>query len=131
MPAVENTTSEKQIQRAKRKTRNAREQYLSDLRVILATPGGLRFAWAHLGDLGFNRLSWEPGMTDHQVYFHEGQRSAANRFLLDMDEADPTAYHRMVTFAFEQKQNDKREQDALNHTKEGNDGRRAESESDE
>jgi len=92
---IHNAADPKTVEDADKKVKNERDQQLSDLRDLLATPQGERF---------FKRLFDEGGLFNttftgnSQTYFKEGWRALALKVLSDVCEAvsDPTKIGKLL-----------------------------------
>lgn len=92
-PFVKNAADRKQVEEAKKKERNERNQEIEDIRFVLSDARGRRFFWRYLGECGVFKTS----MTGNsQTFFNEGMRNIGLKLLADLNEADPGAYIKMM-----------------------------------
>lgn len=70
--------------------RQQRNKELEDIRSILKTPAGRRYFWRKMGEFGIFRNSFTPNSS--QTSFNEGLRNAGLSLLIDMNEADVSAF---------------------------------------
>jgi hypothetical protein len=91
--AVKNTADPEQVKKAAEKEKQGYERDLDDVRKILATDYGRRFFWRYLGICGVFRTSFTG---NSHTFFNEGERNIGLRLLEDVNNADPTAYVKMV-----------------------------------
>ena len=66
---------------------------IDDLRKILKTPEGRRYLWRQLGKCGIFRNSFNPN--SNHTAFSEGQRNVGLALLIEINEADITAFAKM------------------------------------
>lgn len=97
---VENSADPEQVKAGKAAFKNARQEHLDRLRVVLATLEGQQVLWDFI-EIGqyFNVL---PGSASVETLnFNEGQRALAGRMALDIGEASPEALNAMLQRHFE------------------------------
>lgn len=70
--------------------RQQRNKEIEDVRNILKTPSGRRYFWRKMGEFGIFRSSFTPN--SNQTGFNEGLRNAGLSMLIDMNEADVSAF---------------------------------------
>lgn len=84
---------EKENKKLSADNQRIRQKEVDDVRKILKTPEGRRFVWRQLSLCGIFRSSWN--LNSNQTSFSEGQRNVGLGLLVDVNEADPTAYAKM------------------------------------
>lgn len=93
MKAQTNAANPLSIKEADQNQKAARKQELDDIRFVLSSVQGRRMLFRQLAVSGLHRSSMTGSVW---TYFHEGERSIANRLLIDIEEADTEAYFQMV-----------------------------------
>lgn len=93
--AVKNTSDEQQVKAAGLKDRDRRRRELEDLAVVLSTQNGRRFCWRYLGKCGNYHTSFDAG-NPHITSFNEGARNIGLQLMVDLEEADPEAFLKMI-----------------------------------
>ncbi|TSA28590.1 hypothetical protein D4R71_00360 [bacterium] len=73
--------------------RRVRQKEIDDVRKILKTPEGRRDYWRRMGKCGILRSSFTPN--SNQTAFNEGKREIGLDILIDINEADCSAFARM------------------------------------
>jgi len=73
--------------------RRVRQKEIDDVRKILKTPEGRRDYWRRMGKCGILRSSFTPN--SNQTAFNEGKREIGLDILIDINEADGSAFARM------------------------------------
>jgi hypothetical protein len=81
--------SEQDAAMEQERQRRERQQQLSDIKAILATPEGTRFYKRALDKCGTFRLSFTG---NSKTFFNEGQRNIGNFLLAEMMEACPEKF---------------------------------------
>ena len=95
--AVRNAADRKQVKAARLTERFLKRRDQSDIIEVLSSPVGRRFVMAILSKCGMYTTSYRGG--NNVVYdtiFLEGQRSIGVQLLLEIQEADPEAYIKML-----------------------------------
>lgn len=72
----------------------ARRRELADVAFILSTAEGRRFYWRFISRCGVFKSSMTGNNT---TFYNEGERNIGLIMMADMNEADPTAYLKMMT----------------------------------
>lgn len=90
-----NTSSPRDVRKAKQKDRLDHERDQKDLRDVLATVQGRRFVWKQLTEAGCFRLSFVPGEPDTTA-LNEGRRSLGLKLMADIHALDPALYTQMA-----------------------------------
>lgn len=91
---VKNAADEGQVKNADEKEKRGRERDLDDLFTVLSTIQGRRFVWRYLSLCGVFRTSFAGEIG--QTAFNEGSRIVGLTMLNDINEADDTAYMKML-----------------------------------
>jgi len=81
-----NASDEKQIEKRKKREKSDRDQYIDDLRTLIALPAGLRF-FKKMMDEG--KMFQTTFTGNSQTFFLEGHRAFAVKYFVDLVEASP------------------------------------------
>ena len=94
MPTVKNSADKDQIAKAEEREDLDRHNELQDLKAVLAQGAGRRAIWRILCRCGMFKSSF----TSHnsQTVFNEGMRNVGLFLVAEVNEADPTAYLKMM-----------------------------------
>lgn len=81
------------VKKQAQKSEMLRHREIEDIFNVLATPSGRRFVWRYLTDCGIFKTSFTG---NSETFYKEGQRSIGLKLLADVNEADPSAYLKML-----------------------------------
>lgn len=70
-----------------------RRREVADVALVLATVEGRRFFWRMLGECGLFKSSFTGNNT---TFFNEGMRQVGLTMMADLEQADPSAYLKML-----------------------------------
>lgn len=73
--------------------RRARQKEIDDVKKLLKTPEGRRYFWRQLGKCGIFRSSFT--LNSNQTAFNEGIREIGLDLLIEINEADGSAFAKM------------------------------------
>ena len=88
-----NASDEAAVSKAKQKAKRGREQELEDIKMLMSTVWGRRFAWRYLSRAGIFQSSFTGNSA---TYFKEGERNMGLILLTDINEACPEMYVKML-----------------------------------
>jgi hypothetical protein len=91
---VGNASDAEQVKRAEKKEAFSRDRELEDIKQVLSTPAGRRFAYRYLEKSGVFRTSFSENT--NVMLFREGERNFGLQLLAEINEADPQLYFKMV-----------------------------------
>ena len=89
-----NSADPNQVKAAEGKAKRAEDQHLNDLRTVLITRQGRRFLWRQLSVAGIFKCEFFPD--PRYAEFVNGMRNLGNMLLVEINQADPSAYQRMA-----------------------------------
>lgn len=106
---VRNAADPKQVKRAERKAREAREKYLLALQTVLQTYEGRRVFWELLSTAGVFRSIWHPSA---EIHYNAGRQDFGHELMADCIEADEVSFAQMQQDARDRTRQENRETDA-------------------
>ena len=92
-PLVTNAANEEQQKEASTKIKLTRESEMNDLRFILSSQQGRRFAWRFLGHCRVFASVWEPSA---KIHYNAGRQDVGHFLQSEIVEADPDMYLKMM-----------------------------------
>jgi len=90
---VKNAADHKQVNKAKRSSKDLRKQELSDLTYIMASPQGRRFVWRLLGRCRTFGSIWE---TSAKIHYNAGQQDIGHFLMAELTQADEELFFNMM-----------------------------------
>lgn len=86
---VQNAADAGQVRKARKRERSTRGRELHDLRVVLGTPEGRRFAWRLLGQCRVLASIYSESPT--RIAYNSGQQDVGHFLMAEIDAANPEA----------------------------------------
>lgn len=119
---VRNAADPQQVKRAARKQREADEDRIAAIRVVLQTVEGRRVFWDLLSAAGVFRSIWHPSA---EIHYNAGRQDFGHEMMADLLLADEDAWELMQREARARQRQEDRETDAAHAAADETSGGRA------
>lgn len=93
MPEQDVFNTEEQLKKLTAEQKRERQKEIEDVKKILEKPEGRRYLWRMLRECGIFSNSFT--LNSNQTAFNEGKRDIGLAMLIDINEADKTAFAKM------------------------------------
>jgi hypothetical protein len=90
---TKNAADEQRVEEAAKRERRVRERELNDIRAILSTKEGRRFAWRLMGHCKVFQSVWE---SSARIHYSSGQQDVGHFVMAEIVAADQNAFLQMM-----------------------------------